>query len=59
MKDLDYKGADVCIMVYAIDLESTFEQMEDVKQLASEMCNPIYFLVGNKVDLDAKNLRAV
>ena len=30
MKDLDYKGADVAVMVYSIDKESTFEEMDNV-----------------------------
>ena len=54
MRDLDFNGADACIMVYCIDKESTFNKMEEVKLLADMYCRPIYFLVGNKVDLDRK-----
>ena len=52
MKDLDYTGADVAVMVYSIDKASTFDDMDNVKATADSHCNPIYVLVGNKVDLD-------
>ena len=59
MRDLDYEGADACIMVYCIDKESTFKEMQGLKELASGFCNPLFFLVGNKVDLDAAGERLV
>ena len=59
MRDLDFQGADACVMVYAIDKESTFKEMEGVHSLAMEYCNPLFFLVGNKVDLDRDGERAV
>ena len=48
-------------MVYSIDKESTLEKMNDIHELASSLCDPkpIFFLVGNKVDLDGKGMRAV
>ena len=61
MRDLDFAGADACILVYAIDKESTFNEMAEVKQLATQHCKPppLYFLVGNKVDLEREGRRAV
>ena len=59
MRDLDYEGADACIMVYCIDKETTFNEMQGLKELASKFCNPLFFLVGNKVDLDAAGERLV
>ena len=61
MRDLDFSGADACIMVYAIDKESTFNEMPEIKQLADTHCKPppLYFLVGNKVDLEREGRRAV
>jgi len=59
MRDLDYSGADVCILVYSIDKESTFEAIEEKKSDASKYKIPTYFLVGNKVDLDSEGLRDV
>ena len=52
MKDLDYQGADVAVLVYSIDKESTFDAMETVRDAALEHCKPVFFLVGNKVDLE-------
>ena len=31
MRDLDFSGADACIMVYAIDKETTFNEMPEIK----------------------------
>ena len=61
MRDLDYEGADACIMVYCIDKETTFNEMPEIKQLADTHCKPppLYFLVGNKVDLEREGRRAV
>ena len=59
MKDLDYKGADVAVMVYSIDKESTFEEMENVHQTATDHCKPIFVMVGNKVDLEKSGMRQV
>ena len=57
MRDLDYKGADVAVMVYSIDKESSFEAMDEVHNTAKTHCNPIFVLVGNKVDLDNRGQR--
>ena len=57
MMDLDYKGADVAVMVYSIDKDSTFDSIDDIKETADIYCKPIYVLVGNKVDLDKSSLR--
>ena len=46
-------------MVYAIDSEATFHEMEHLKEKVSEHCNPLFFLVGNKVDLDGANRRVI
>ena len=46
-------------MVYAIDKMSTFEQMRDVHNVVKQHANPMFFLVGNKVDLDTKGMRFV
>ena len=61
MKDLDYEGADVCILVYCIDKESTFEQMDTCMEDIKANCNPppMFILVGNKVDLDRAGQRQV
>ena len=54
----DYNNADIVIMVYAIDRESSFDSMDDLYQNAKKFGqNSLYFLVGNKVDLDKKGLR--
>ena len=53
MKDLDYKDANVVLMVYCIDKESTFEAMDEVYETAKNHANdPIFVMAGNKVDLD-------
>ena len=62
MRDLDYKGADVCIIVYSIDKESTIDKVPDIIDIVENICGdkmPMIWLVGNKVDLDAKGMRAV
>ena len=48
-------------MVYSIDKVSTLDKMNDIHELASSLCDPlpIFFLVGNKVDLDSQGMRAV
>ena len=30
LRELDFKGADVAVLVYAIDTESSFAKMEDI-----------------------------
>ena len=35
LRDHDYRGADVCIMVYSIDKESTLEKMNEIHELAA------------------------
>ena len=61
MRELDYKGADVAVMVYAIDKDSTLENVDGIVEKCEKFCNPppLFFLVGNKVDLDEKGLRVV
>ena len=56
----DYMNADVVIMVYSIDLESTFDNMHDLYETARTFSqNSLYFLVGNKEDLDKSGKRQV
>ena len=60
MKDLDYEGADACLLVYCIDKESTFDAIEEFRsdcKSHAERCK--FILVGNKVDLDAHGMRQV
>ena len=59
MNELDYKDADVILMVYSIDKESTFESLTDMHEKATTLApsNAKYFLVGNKVDLDKNGKR--
>ena len=54
MRELDYKDADVAVMVYSIDKDSTLDNIEEVVESCKSFCDPLpcYFLVGNKVDLD-------
>ena len=49
----DYMNADVIVMVYSIDLDSTYDNMFDLyEQAKSFNQNSLFFLVGNKSDLD-------
>ena len=62
MKDLDYAGCDLLILVYSIDHLSTFEKMETYYDAAIKICHqkrPHFVLIGNKVDLDGQGLRLV
>ncbi len=53
-------NADVVIMVYSIDKESTFDNMPDVyEQSKAFNQSSLYFLVGNKSDLDKEGKRQV
>ena len=55
MRDTDYKDAAVAVMVYSIDKDSTIDKIDEMYELTTQHCKPLplYFLVGNKVDLDA------
>ena len=56
----DYMNADVVVMVYSIDLDSTFDNMFDLYETAKSFSqNSLYFLIGNKSDMDKKGKRQV
>ena len=60
MKDLDFKDAAVVVLVYSITLTTTFECIETMYRRAEDVCpKATFYLVGNKVDLDANGERAV
>ena len=61
MRDTDYKDAAVAVMVYSIDKDSTIDKIDEMYELTTQHCKPLplYFLVGNKVDLDAGGQRIV
>ena len=45
-------------MVYAIDAESTFDSMPDLLETARNLKeDSLFFLIGNKKDLDKQNKR--
>ena len=57
----DYNHADVILLVYSIDKDSTFEALEDFMEDAKKFNTktPKFFLIGNKSDLDAQGFRQV
>jgi GTPase SAR1 family protein len=59
LRDHDYVNADICLMVYSIDKETTFERMKICHGQAIDHCKPYFYLIGNKNDLDLKGLRTV
>ena len=60
-RSIDYAHADVILLVYSIDKDSTLEALEEFIEDAKTYNEkePKFFLVGNKVDLDAKGFRQV
>ena len=61
-REQDFANCDCAILVYSIDLESTFDVMDEFLQEAIKFGNgkkPLLLLVGNKSDLDTKGLRQV
>merc|ERR1740139_198580 len=60
MKDLDFKDADVVVLVYSITLTTSFDSIQVMYDRALAVCpDALFYLVGNKVDLDAAGERAV
>ena len=60
MKELDYSGADACILVYSIDKDSSFECLDKFRNDCLEHAPKCkMFICGNKVDLDADGYRQV
>ena len=61
MRELDYKNADVAVMVYAIDKESSLRNTDGIVEKCEQFCHPqpVLFMVGNKVDMDSQGLRSV
>ena len=59
-RDVDYAHCDVALLVYSIDKDSTFDELQEFYDdvlTFNRAKKPKFFLVGNKADLDAKGLR--
>ena len=57
LKD-DFNNADYAILVYSIDLESTYENIEDIyEKISASNPQTKFVLVGNKSDLDKEGKR--
>ena len=56
----DYNNADAVVLVYAINMESSFESLQDMHERIKSI-NPkcLFFLVGNKSDLDGQGFRQI
>ncbi|KAL1831347.1 hypothetical protein DCAR_0101311 [Daucus carota subsp. sativus] len=60
-----YRGADCCILVYDVNIHKTFETLQTWHQDFLRQADPInpelfpFVLLGNKVDVDGGNSRAV
>ena len=62
LRDIDYANAEVVILVYSIDKDSTLEDLGDFlkdAQTFNKNRKLKVFLIGNKSDLDAKGMRQV
>ena len=54
----DFYNTDACILVYAIDKEGSFDEIAELHEKISNKCkSTMFFLVGNKSDLDKKGQR--
>tara|TARA_B100000497_G_C7672557_1_gene405975 strand:- start:470 stop:1036 length:567 start_codon:yes stop_codon:yes gene_type:complete len=46
-----YRGADVCVLVYDVSIESTFRRLRDwIKSIYDKGDNPLFVIIGNKID---------
>ena len=57
MRKQDYEDCTVCVLTYDISQESTFFKMKEIKEAVEKENKakpPIFFLIGNKVDLDVE-----
>ena len=54
----DYLNADIIILTYCIDQESSFDNMADMYEKGVRLSpNAKFFMVGNKSDLDKEGRR--